>query len=293
MFSGSITALVTPFDAEDRIDFEALERLVAEQLEGGTSALVMAGTTGEAASFRPGEFEALLRAAVRQVAGRIPVIAGTGTASTDRTIEQTRLAAACGADGVLVVTPYYVRPPQAGLIAHFRAVADATDLPVVLYNVPTRTGVDMQPETVAELSGHDRIVAVKEAVGRMDRVDALRQLCGEGFVVLSGDDPTCLDAMRHGAAGVISVPANLVPDLFSALAAAAAAADWSRAGSLDGRLRPLYDALAAETNPIPVKWGMQEAGLCSGRLRLPLVALSPEHREAIRESLDVARATAS
>ncbi|WP_354695768.1 4-hydroxy-tetrahydrodipicolinate synthase [Elongatibacter sediminis] len=285
MFTGSITALATPFDAADEIDFSALESLVAHQLDNGTSALVVAGTTGESAALRAGEFDRLLQAVTGQVAGQIPVIAGTGSASTDRTLEQTRRAASLRADAVLVVTPYYVRPPQTGLIAHFRAVADVSELPVILYNVPSRTSVDMLPETVAELAGHDRIVAVKEAVGSMERVDALREQCTADFVVLSGDDPTCFEAMRHGARGVISVASNVAPGLISELAAAAQGGDWAVAEECDARLRPLYDGLAVETNPIPVKWALQEMGLCDARLRLPLIALSQEHRSAMREAL--------
>lgn len=285
MFAGSMTALVTPFDEAGGIDFAALESLVARQLEGGTTALVIAGTTGESASFRPGEFERLLEAVTGQIADQVPVVAGTGSASTDRTVEQTRLAAKLGADAALVVTPYYVRPTQPGLLAHFRAVADASDLPIVLYNVPSRTAVDMLPETVAELSGHDRIVAVKEAVGNMQRVDALCSVCDGDFAVLSGDDPTCLEAMRHGARGVISVASNVVPELFSDMMGAAAGGDWQRAESLDARLRELFESLGVETNPIPVKWVLQEMGLCSGIPRLPLVSLSQQHRSRMRDML--------
>jgi 4-hydroxy-tetrahydrodipicolinate synthase len=285
MFSGSITALATPFHDAGEVDFSALERLVQRQLERGTAALVIAGTTGESASFRAGEFERVLGAVVGQVAGQIPVIAGTGSASTDRTVEQTRLAQRLGADAVLVVTPYYVKPSQVGLIAHFRAVADATDLPVVLYNVPSRTAVDMQPATVAELAGHDRIIALKEAVGRMDRIDALKEACGESFTLLSGDDPSCLDAMRHGASGVISVASNVVPELFGELTGLAGRAEWAAAEALASRLRRLLEVLAVDTNPVPVKWALQEMGLCSGHPRLPLVSLAPEFRPAVREAL--------
>lgn len=285
MFSGSITALVTPFDDAGEVDFAALRNLVSLQLEAGTTALVIAGTTGESANFRTGEFERVLGAVIAQAAGQVPVIAGTGSASTERTIEQTRLAASLRADAVLVVTPYYVRPPQAGLVAHFRAVADASDLPVVLYNVPSRTAVDMQPETVAELASHDRIVALKEAVGRMERIDALRALCGDAFTLLSGDDGTCLDAMRHGARGVISVASNAVPGLFTAMTSAALRADWAAAEAVDARLRDLLDVLGAETNPIPVKWALREMGLCTGHLRLPLVPLSAPYRARVRDTL--------
>lgn len=285
MFAGSITALITPFDTADEIDFGALEALVARQLENGTAALVVAGTTGESPSLKSGEFERLLEAVVGQVAGQVPVIAGTGTASTERTVMQTRLAARLRADAVLVVTPYYVRPTQPGLLAHFRAVADASDLPVALYNVPSRTGVDMQPETVAQLAAHDRIVALKEAVGQTQRIDRLRALCGDSLAVLSGDDATCLEAMRHGARGVVSVASNVVPRMFSDLSAAAGRGDWEAAGAVDRRLRELFGLLAVETNPIPVKWAVHEMALCSERIRLPLVPLSSGHRDQLRKAL--------
>lgn len=285
MFTGSITALVTPFGDAGEVDFGTLESLVSRQLDAGTAALVIAGTTGESANFRTGEFERVLGAVTAQVARQVPVIAGTGSASTERTIEQTRLAARLRADAVLVVTPYYVRPTQRGLIAHFRAVADATDLPVVLYNVPARTAVDLLPETVAVLAEHERIVALKEAVPRMDRIDALTALCGSAFTLLSGDDGTCLEAMRHGARGVISVASNIVPRQFSELASAALSSDWGAAEALDARLRPLLDLLGVETNPIPVKWALHEMGLCAGHLRLPLVPLSPQFEGPLRTAL--------
>lgn len=286
MFKGSIVALVTPFDEEGEIDFRVLEALVRFQVEAGTDALVVAGSTGEAATLRTGEFEALLDAVTGQVAGQIPVIAGTGSAATDRAIQQTRVAEACGADAALVVTPYYVRPTQHGMVAHFRAVADCSGLPVILYNVPTRTAVDLLPETVAELSGHERIVAIKEAVGRVERVDALRRCCQPGFTVLSGDDPTFLQAMRHGADGVISVAANVVPTTFSQICAAALRRDWQQAEKQEAGLRQLFDQLMMEPNPIPVKWALYELSLCGPALRLPLSELSLPLRAGLRHCLE-------
>lgn len=286
MFKGSIVALVTPFDEEGEINFQVLEGLVRFQLEAGTDGLVVAGSTGEAATLRAGEFEALLDAVTGQVAGQIPVIAGTGSAATDRAIQQTRLAEACGADAALVVTPYYVRPTQHGMVAHFRAVADCSDLPVILYNVPTRTAVDLLPETVAELSGHERIVAIKEAVGRVERVDALRQCCQPGFTLLSGDDPTFLQAMRHGAEGVISVAANVVPGIFSRICAAVLRGDWQQAEQQEASLRPLFEQLMLEPNPIPVKWALYELSLCGPALRLPLTELSLPLRAGLRQCLE-------
>lgn len=290
MFEGSIVALVTPFDESGEVDFPALARLVALHLEHGTDALVIGGSTGESTTLRPGELQALLDAVVAQVDGRIPVIAGTGTAATDRVIENNRLAASRGADAVLVVTPYYNRPTQHGLLAHFRAIADRSELPVILYNVPSRTAVDLLPETVQALAGHERIVAIKEAVGKMERIDALRRLCGEDLVVLSGDDHTCLDAMRHGARGVISVAANVMPGPFKALCDAALGRDWPAAEREDLRMRELFDLLMIESNPIPVKWALHEMSLCSPQVRLPLTPLSAEYREALRGCLAELRA---
>ena len=286
MFKGSIVALITPFEDSGEIDFPALSNLISLHLDAGTDALVVAGTTGESPCLRAGEFQALLEAVIGQVAGRIPVIAGTGTAATERTIEQTRIASACGADAALVVTPYYNRPTQHGLVAHYRAVADSSDLPVIMYNVPSRTAVDMQPQTVKVLAAHDRIVAIKEAVGRMERIAELLSLCGDEFTVLSGDDPSFLQAMRHGARGVISVAANIVPATFRSICRAAERQDWTAAEAEEGRLRRLFELLGVETNPIPVKWAVHEMSLCTDRLRLPLTPLSANHREALRHCLE-------
>ncbi|HLF29957.1 MAG TPA: 4-hydroxy-tetrahydrodipicolinate synthase [Xanthomonadales bacterium] len=285
MFKGSIVALVTPFDEAGEIDFAALALLVTFHLDTGTDALVVGGSTGESATLRAGELQALLKAVVSQVRGRIPVIAGTGAAATDHTIDNTRMAADHGADAALVVTPYYNRPTQHGLLQHFRAVADSSDLPVILYNVPSRTGVDLQPETVQLLASHERIVAIKEAVGRVERIEALCRLRGGDFSVLSGDDNSCLQAMRHGARGVISVAANVVPGRFKAICQAAARHDWEVAELEESRLRRLFDLLMIETNPIPVKWALHEMSLCSPQLRLPLTPLSASYREALHDCL--------
>jgi len=285
MFKGSIVALVTPFDEAGEIDFAALSSLVSFHLDSDTDALVIAGTTGESACLRAGEFEAVLRAVVDQVAGRMPVIAGTGTAATERTIENTRLAAACGADAALVVTPYYNRPTQHGLVAHFLAVAESSQLPLILYNVPSRTAVDMLPATVHKLAGHRRIVAIKEAVGRMDRVAELLRLCGDDIIVLSGDDSSFLQAMRCGAHGVVSVAANVVPAAFKSICRAAQRQDWEAAEAEETRLRQLFDLLMIEPNPIPVKWALHEMSLCTPQLRLPLTPLSESHREALNRCL--------
>ncbi len=285
MFKGSIVALVTPFDEAGEIDFRAWSNLISLHLDAGSDGLVVAGTTGESATLRAGEFEQLLATAVGQVSGQVPVIAGTGSACTEKALALTRLAAAGGADAALVVTPYYNRPTQHGLLAHFTEIADHSNIPLILYNVPSRTSVDMLPETVQALAGHERIVGVKEAVGQMQRVEELLRLCGDGFTVLSGDDPTCLQAMRRGASGVISVAANAAPDRFQRMCAAALEQDWGAAELEEAQLQPLLDALMLETNPIPVKWAVHERALCLPNLRLPLTTLSEPHRAAVRNSL--------
>lgn len=277
--SGSITALATPFNVAGELDIDGWQRLLSAQLEAGTQAIVVAGSTGEAAALYDIEYDTLLRTAVEQVAGRVPVLVGTGLSNTAKTIEQTRRAAALGADAALVVTPPYVRPTPAGLVAHYRAVADDGALPVMLYNVPGRTGVDLLPETVAELAGHPRIIGVKEAVAEPGRMDALLRLRDAGFVVLSGDDPTACRAMLAGADGVISVASNVVPASFRRLCDLARDGSDREADALDARLRPVYDFLGVESNPIPVKALLALQGIGHG-LRLPLTPLSALHQDA-------------
>ena len=274
--SGSITALATPFDASGAIDFDAWQRHIATQLAAGTQALVVAGSTGEAAALEDAEYDALLAAAVRQVAGQVPVLAGTGLSNTSRTVALTRRVAALGADAALVVTPPYVRPTQAGLIAHYRAIADDGALPVVLYNVPGRTGGDLLPETVAELVDHPRIVAIKEARAEPERMDALLALRRPGFTVLSGDDPTATRAMLAGADGVISVASNIIPAAFRRLCDLARAGHCDQTEAWDARLQPVFTFLGVEPNPIPVKAILQRQRVGHG-LRLPLLSLSSAH----------------
>jgi 4-hydroxy-tetrahydrodipicolinate synthase len=276
--SGSITALASPFTAAGEIDLDAWRRLLQAQLEGGTQALVVAGSTGEAAALYDLEYDALLRTAVEFVAGRVPVLAGTGLSNTAKTIEQTRRVAALGADAALVVTPPYVRPTQDGLLAHYRAVADDGELPLVLYNVPGRTGCDLLPETAAALAPHPRIVGIKEARGEAERMHALLGLKSEDFAVLSGDDPTACRAMLAGADGVVSVASNVLPASFRRLCDLARGGDADGAEALDARLRRSYDFLGIEPNPIPVKALLARQGIGHG-LRLPLMPLSPQHAD--------------
>ncbi|MFC7301612.1 4-hydroxy-tetrahydrodipicolinate synthase [Cognatiluteimonas weifangensis] len=277
--SGSITALATPFTAGGEIDFDAWRRLLQTQLDGGTQGVVVAGSTGEAAALYDAEYDALLRSAVEIIAGRIPVLAGSGLSNTAKTIEQTRRVAALGADAALVVTPPYVRPTQPGLIAHYRAIADDGALPLVLYNVPGRTGCDLLPETAAVLAGHERIVGIKEARNEPERMAALLPLRGDGFAVLSGDDPTAARAMLAGADGVVSVASNVLPRAFRKLCDLARAGNRAEAEAWDARLRPAYAFLGVESNPIPLKAILSRMGVGHG-LRLPLTPLSPAHAEA-------------
>lgn len=285
MFKGSIVALVTPFESSGEIDFHALQKLVTRQLDAGTDGIVVAGSTGESVTLDAGEVAALLDAVIGQVGGQVPVLAGTGSPSTERTIVATQLAESLGASGALVVTPSYNRPPQSGLAAHFRAVADSCDLPIVLYNVPGRTGVDLLPDTVRELAAHPRIVALKEAVGSVERNQQLLSFCNEGFYLLSGDDPSCLQTMELGAKGVISTAANIVPAQFHELCAAAAKGDFGLARQIHDELTEIFEVIMLESNPIPVKWALHEMSLCRPGLRLPLLELSQHHRAAVRRSL--------
>lgn len=285
MFQGSIVALVTPMDEHLRVDESAVRRLLDWHLQNGTSGIVVAGTTGEATALSPDEYVALLQCVVGHVAGQVPVIAGTGTAGTERTVAATRQAAELGSDAALVVTPYYVRPPQSGLAGHYRAIADAVDLPLLLYNVPTRTAVDLLPDTVAGLASHERIVGVKEAVADMARVRALTALAGPGFCVLSGDDGSCMEAIFEGATGVISVAANVAPRQMSALCQAALSGDRPRATALNDELSGLFSQLGVATNPIPVKWAAFAMGLIGPGIRLPLTALDRDRRPALEACL--------
>ena len=289
---GSITALATPFTADGALDLAAWAALIGKQIAGGTSAVVVAGSTGEAAALDDAEYDALLAEALRIAAGRIGVIAGTGLSNTAKTIAQTRRAAALGAQAALVVTPPYVRPTQAGLIAHYRAVADEGRLPVILYNVPGRTGVDLQPETVAALVDHPRIIGLKEARGDAERWQALKPLASLSFALLSGDDPSFVMAMGQGAVGVISVASNLVPASFARILADVAAGRVAEAEARDRALAPLYDFLGAAPNPIPLKAALKAQGI-GADLRLPLLPLEAPHVQRVDAILDlVARAEA-
>jgi 4-hydroxy-tetrahydrodipicolinate synthase len=284
--SGSICALATPFGGrDDALDLDACGRLIDYQLAGGTRAIVMAGSTGEAATLDEREYSTLLEFAVARVAGRVPVLAGSGLSGTRKTTAQTQRARAAGVDLALVVAPPYVRPTQDGLYRHFCEVADGGGLPVVLYNVPSRTSCDLLPETVARLVSHGNIVGIKEARAEPERMQALLGFASDHFSVLSGDDPTAMRAMLAGAAGVISVAANAAPAEFAALCDRCAAHDVAAAQSIDLRLQPLYEFLGVEPNPIPAKWCLAQLGLGTPQLRLPLLTLSAAHHAKGRDVL--------
>lgn len=274
--TGSICALVTPFQAHNNaLDFDVFARLIDYQLMGDTQGMVVAGSTGEAAALDEQEYAQLIAFVANRVNGRVPVLAGTGLPSTYKTIAQTKRAREAGADAALVVTPAYVRPTQEGLYRHFVEVAEQGGLPVVLYNVPTRTACDLLPETVERLYRHPNIMGIKEAHTFVERMQTLKTLRSETFCVWSGDDPTCARDMLAGRVdGVISVAANVVPRLIQDLCKASLLGDEVLAQRLDTRLRPLYDFLAIEPNPIPVKWCLAQFGFGESHLRLPLTTLS-------------------
>ncbi|GAA4880246.1 4-hydroxy-tetrahydrodipicolinate synthase [Ferrimonas pelagia] len=290
MFRGSIVALVTPMTQDGAVDFESLEQLVEFHIENGTDGIVAVGTTGESATLSVPEHIAVVGAVVKRVAGRIPVIAGAGANCTAEAIELTKAMDAIGADAMLTVAPYYNKPTQAGLLAHFSAIAAATEKPQLLYNVPGRTCCDMETATVAELSQIKNIVGIKDATGDLSRVTPLRQQCGEDFILLSGDDPTAMAFMLSGGDGVISVTNNVRPAEFKALCDAALAGDIATARRMDAQLSPLYSALFVEANPIPVKWAMEALAVTTQtHFRLPLISPSESTKEIVREALDASR----
>lgn len=285
MIQGSIVALVTPMEEDGALDVASLRRLVDWHLGQGTDAIVAVGTTGESATLDEDEHCEVIRLVVEQAAGRIPVIAGTGANATTEAINLTRRAKEAGADACLLVTPYYNKPTQEGLYRHHRAVAEAVDIPQVLYNVPSRTGCDMLPETVGRLSALPNIVGVKEATGKLERVGPLRELCGSDFAVYSGDDATAREFCLMGGNGVITVTGNVAPRLMHDMVMAALAGDVGRAETLDAKLEALHRDLFIESNPIPVKWAVQQMGLMKAGIRLPLTWLSQGCQAAVLQAM--------
>ncbi|MDF2703500.1 MAG: dihydrodipicolinate synthase [Rubrobacteraceae bacterium] len=285
MFSGTFTALVTPF-RNGEVDVEALEGMVEFQIGHGVSGLVPCGTTGETPAMSEAEDRLVVETVVRVANGRVPIIAGTGSNSTDMAIKYTKMAQEEGADGSLQVAPYYNKPTQEGLYRHFAAIAESTELPLVLYNIPGRTGVTISAETMARLAEIPNIVGVKDSTLSMNMVADVIALCGEDFDVLSGDDPMTLPLIALGGRGVISVASNVAPGAVSEMVRALLEGDWERGRELHYELLPLFRALFVETNPIPVKTAASLLGLCSDEMRLPLVPMEGENLRVLQETLD-------
>ncbi|MBC7218949.1 MAG: 4-hydroxy-tetrahydrodipicolinate synthase [Hadesarchaea archaeon] len=286
MFEGVYTAMVTPFDRDGKIDEEGLRENVRFQIRKGIHGLVPTGTTGESPTLSYEEHNRVVEIVVDEVGGRVPVLAGTGSNSTWEALMLTRHAKEVGADGALIVVPYYNKPTQAGLYAHFKKLAEEVDLPQVIYNIPSRTGVNMLPETMAKLARLKNIVGVKEASGDLNQVARIVELTrGENFTVVSGDDALTFEIMKLGGQGVISVASNIVPDRVVRLVESLRSGDLETARRLNDELMPLFKALFIETNPVPVKTAMNWMGMPAGGCRLPLVEMQPESQEKLRRVL--------
>ena len=283
--TGSIVAIVTPMHEDGSLDLDGMRRLVDFHVQEGTDAICVVGTTGESPTVNVDEHHELIRLVVEQAAGRVPVIAGAGANSTAEAIELTQFAKEAGADAALSVVPYYNKPTQEGLYRHFRAIAEAVDIPVILYNVPGRTVADMSNETTLRLAQIPNIVGIKDATGNIDRVGDLIARAPQGFAVYSGDDASACAAILMGGQGDISVVANVAPRLMHELCAAALGGDLVKARQLNSRLLGLHHQLFCEANPIPVKWACQQLGLIGEGIRLPLTPLSAEYHERVRAAL--------
>lgn len=288
MITGSIVALVTPMHADGSVDRAGLERLLDLHLEAGTAAIVAVGTTGESATLNVPEHCDVIRHCVEHVGGRMPIVAGTGSNSTQEAIELTEAAAAAGADACLLVTPYYNRPTQRGLYEHFKAIAEAVAVPQILYNVPGRTSVDMLNDTVLRLAELENITGIKDATGDLSRGRDLIERCGDAIAIYSGDDPTAMELILAGGRGNISVTANVAPLLMAEMCRLALAGDRAAAAEVDARLAPLNGALFLEANPIPVKWALAQRGLIEEGIRLPLTPLDPQFHAQVLAAMEAA-----
>jgi len=289
MFQGSMVALVTPMQPDGSVDGAALAQLIEFHVKNGTDAIIAVGTTGESATLDEHEHCQLVKQIVALVAGRIPVIAGTGANSTTEAITLTRCAKDAGADACLLVTPYYNKPTQEGLYLHHKAIAEAVDIPQILYNVPGRTAVDMLPETIERLSHISNIVGVKEATGDVSRITDIIARCGDGFDVYSGDDATAMEAILSGAKGDISVTANIAPAEMHEMCTAALKGERDKAASINKNLMGLHENLFLEANPIPVKWALLEMGIIPAGIRLPLTVFSEQYHETLRQAMRQAK----
>ncbi len=284
MFQGSIVALITPMTQSGDVDNEALEALVAFHVESGTDAIVAMGTTGESATFSPKNHRAIVKQIIKFVGGKMPVIAGTGSNSTDEALGLTRAAKEDGADGVLLVSPYYNKPPQEGLYQHHKLIAEKVAIPQMLYNVPGRTSIDMLPETVERLSKISNIVSIKEATGDLERAKEIMDRCGDSIDVISGDDAIAMDMILMGGKGNISVTANVAPAAMHEMCKAAAEGNREKAELFNTPLLELHSKLFVESNPIPVKWVLHKMGYGSNAVRLPLVPLAEEYYSVLTDA---------
>lgn len=288
MIQGSIVALVTPMTEDGAVDEVSLKKLIEFHIEQGTDALVAVGTTGESATLDEDEHCQVIKLTVDTVAGRIPVIAGTGANCTREAIQLTQRAKQAGADACLLVTPYYNKPTQEGLYLHYKAIAEAVDIPQILYNVPGRTACDMLPETVGRLAKINNIVGVKEATGKLERVKQIRDLVGDDFAIYTGDDATSREFCLLGGNGSITVSGNVAPKLVHEMLMAAINGDVELAAEIDAKLTGLHNDLFIQSNPIPVKWAVAEMGLMGKGIRLPLTWLSPECEATVRKAMQQA-----
>ena len=291
MFSGSMVAIVTPMTADGALDWSAWDRLLDFHVREGTDGIVVAGTTGESPVLSAAEIEELTHRAVTRCRGKVKVIVGAGSHATDATVARTRTLSRLGVDAVMLVTPYYNKPPQEGLYRHFMAAADASAAPIILYNVPSRTAVDLLPATVARLARHPSIVGIKEATASLSRAREIVSTCPQEFVLLSGDDATAIDLMGVGARGVISVTANVAPRRMHEACSAALSGDLTGARTIDADLQPLHKDLFVEANPIPVKWAVARMGIIGNAIRLPLVELATAHHETVLRAMRAAGVT--
>ena len=285
IFKGMATALVTPMKEDKTVDYEAFGRFIDFQIESGINAIVAVGTTGESATLEPAEQKEVIRFAVQRAAGRVPVIGGTGTNNTAHVLDYVKNACEVGVDAVLIVTPYYNKATQNGLIAHFTAAADISTVPVILYNVPGRTGCNLQPKTVAKLAEHPNIVAIKEAAGNMAQVVELAALCGDKIDIYSGEDALTVPMMAMGAAGAISVLSNVVPAQSVAMTDAALSGDFATAAAAQCKMLPLINALFSEVNPIPAKAAVSAMGFGEENIRLPLTLMEEATRAKLYEEM--------
>ena len=288
MFQGSMVALITPMTETGDLDNEALEALVAFHLENGTDAIIAMGTTGESATFSHKDHRDIVKQIIKLVAGKIPVIAGTGSNSTQEALALTQAAKDDGADGVLLAAPYYNKPTQEGLYQHHKLIAETVAIPQLLYNVPGRTAVDILPDTVKRLSSIANIVGIKEASGSLDRAKSLMELCGDDMDVISGDDGIAMEMMLAGGKGNISVTANVAPKQMHEMCVAAMSGDRAKAEEINKPLLELHSKLFVESNPIPVKWALHKMGYGSDALRLPLTPLADEYHSVVKSALKTA-----